>query len=95
MLRKSALAGLVGLASGVGLALSACSPSSAPASLPAPEKVEVSPIVVTKVVISVPELPDLGPAPEFNSGPWINTVTPLTLETLRGKVVLVEFWTFG
>ncbi|MDQ1524442.1 MAG: hypothetical protein QOE47_2366 [Pyrinomonadaceae bacterium] len=26
--------------------------------------------------------------------PWINS-DPLTLETLRGRVVLVDFWTFG
>ena len=33
-------------------------------------------------------------APEFASGAWINS-EPLTLKDLRGKVVLVEFWTFG
>lgn len=95
MLHKSAVAGLVGLASGVGLALSACSATPTPASLPAPEKVEINPFVVTKVVVPVPELPDLGMAPDFNSGPWINTETPLTLKSLHGKVVLIEFWTFG
>ncbi len=40
-------------------------------------------------------LPDLGPAPDFTNEVWLNTEAPLTLETLRGKVVLVEFWTFG
>jgi hypothetical protein len=40
-------------------------------------------------------LPDLGPAADFNNSPWINTDTPLTLSVLRGKVILVEFWTFG
>jgi hypothetical protein len=34
------------------------------------------------------------PAPEFSGGPWINGA-PLTLTDLRGKVVLVEFWTYG
>jgi hypothetical protein len=35
-------------------------------------------------------------APEFPSGlEWINTSQPLSLEKLRGKVVLLEFWTFG
>jgi len=34
------------------------------------------------------------PAPEFSGGPWINS-EPLTLTDLRGKVVLVEFWTYG
>ena len=33
-------------------------------------------------------------APEFASGDWINS-EPLTLKGLRGRVVLVEFWTFG
>jgi thiol-disulfide isomerase/thioredoxin len=33
-------------------------------------------------------------APEFAKGNWINS-EPLTLEKLRGRVVLVEFWTFG
>ena len=33
-------------------------------------------------------------APEFAKGVWINS-DPLTLEKLRGRVVLVEFWTFG
>ena len=40
-------------------------------------------------------LPDLGPAPDFTNEVWLNTEEPLDLETLRGKVVLVEFWTFG
>jgi len=33
-------------------------------------------------------------APAFAEGTWINS-DPLTLEKLRGHVVLVEFWTFG
>ena len=33
-------------------------------------------------------------APEFSTGTWINS-EPLTLKALRGKVVLIEFWTFG
>ncbi len=34
------------------------------------------------------------PAPEFAKGNWINS-DPLTVLQLRGRVVLVEFWTFG
>ena len=33
-------------------------------------------------------------APEFAEGKWINS-DPLSLEKLRGQVVLVDFWTFG
>jgi len=34
------------------------------------------------------------PAPEITSQTWLNS-EPLKLENLRGKVVMVEFWTFG
>jgi len=33
-------------------------------------------------------------APDVTGGPWINS-RPLTLAGLRGRVVLVEFWTYG
>src|SRR5215475_9845953 len=33
-------------------------------------------------------------APEISGGQWINS-EPLTLQGLRGRVVLIEFWTFG
>jgi len=34
------------------------------------------------------------PAPEVAGERWVNSA-PLTTPGLRGKVVLVEFWTFG
>ena len=35
-------------------------------------------------------------APEFPAGlDWLNTPRPLTLADLRGKVVLLDFWTYG
>ena len=44
---------------------------------------------------SLPELPKLGPAPELAGlGPWYNSA-PLTMAGLRGKVVLVDFWTYS
>ena len=36
------------------------------------------------------------PAPEFPAGlDWLNVEQPLALETLQGKVVLLDFWTYG
>ena len=42
-----------------------------------------------------PALPVIGPAPAWENEVWINSDGPLPLEALRGKVVLLEFWTFG
>jgi hypothetical protein len=34
-------------------------------------------------------------APDFPTGlDWVNTDRPLSLKDLRGKVVLLDFWTF-
>lgn len=41
------------------------------------------------------DLPDLGPAAEFKNDTWLNADEPVTLAALEGKVVLLEFWTFG
>ena len=37
---------------------------------------------------------DYGPAPEFNNDIWLNTDKPLKIADQKGKVVLIEFWTF-
>jgi hypothetical protein len=37
----------------------------------------------------------MGVAPEILNETWINSDAPVTLESVRGKVVLLEFWTFG
>jgi thiol-disulfide isomerase/thioredoxin len=58
--------------------------------------------VTTNSVVSVSDLqPDAliaaanaPAAPAFAGGTWINS-DPITLEKLRSRVVLVEFWTFG
>ena len=34
------------------------------------------------------------PAPEIVGGPWINS-QPLAPAALRGRVVFVDFWTYG
>jgi len=41
------------------------------------------------------ELGDFGPAPELTNQVWLNVTNPLRLQELRGKVVLLEMWTFG
>ncbi len=35
------------------------------------------------------------PAPEFPALDWLNTGRPLTVADLRGKVVVLDFWTYG
>jgi len=40
-------------------------------------------------------LPDLGSAPELTNDTWLNVDSPLRLADLRGKVVLLEMWTFA
>jgi cytochrome c biogenesis protein CcdA/thiol-disulfide isomerase/thioredoxin len=48
-----------------------------------------------KPVRTVQGLPDFGPAPDFVAGGrWFNSA-PLTVKALRGKVVLVDFWTYS
>ena len=43
---------------------------------------------------SAARLQDLGPAPELHNKVWLNVDHPLRLADLRGKVVLLEMWTF-
>jgi len=41
-------------------------------------------------------LGNYGVAPELIAeGPWLNTEEPITMESLKGKVVLVDFWTYS
>jgi len=47
--------------------------------------------------VRTPPLPDLGPAPDFaGTERWFNTPggRPLSMPALRGRVVLVDFWTY-
>lgn len=55
----------------------------------------VSPEPVSAELALLANLPDHGPAPEFTGlEGWINS-GPLTLEGLRGNVVLIDFWTYS
>ena len=40
-------------------------------------------------------LNNYGPAPELTNAVWLNIDKPLRLADLRGKVILIDFWTFG
>ncbi len=45
-----------------------------------------------QVIIGDPRVP----APEFPEGlDWVNVAAPLSIEALRGKVVVLDFWTYG
>jgi cytochrome c biogenesis protein CcdA/thiol-disulfide isomerase/thioredoxin len=71
---------------------SACEGSSAPALRTA--SADASQGVLLQ---DAAHLPDLGPAPDFTETQrWFNTPggMPLSLPGLRGKVVLVDFWTY-
>ncbi len=54
--------------------------------------------ILACLIIASPMLPGAGGklpmAPEIRSEQWLNT-EPLSMQALRGKVILVEFWTFG
>ena len=54
--------------------------------------------VPTEAATATPERSFAGvvPAPEFPAGlDWLNSGRPLSLAELRGKVVLLDFWTYG
>ena len=53
---------------------------------------------VTRIIGSAGATESVAPhetrAPEFSPGTWINSDAK-TLQSLRGRVVLIQFWTFG
>lgn len=70
--------------------LSGCGPLQEAAAM------EIQPAIdPTPTEVSMPTLPNFGPAPEISNQVWLNTDHPLRLNELRGNVVLLEMWTFG
>lgn len=82
----------------LGLALVGCtvippnSPNDAPQSQNVPLSENNTPAAESAGQMA--DFPDLGPAPELTNTVWLNTDHPLRLKDLRGKVVLLEMWTF-
>jgi hypothetical protein len=56
---------------------------------------DIQPQAEDSVMPKVASLPDLGPAPELTNDTWLNVPSPLRIADLRGKVVLIDMWTFG
>ena len=59
-----------------------------------PTATAVPPITSTTSPGFQADLPDLGVASELQNTVWLNTDRPLRLTDLRGKVVLLDMWTF-
>ncbi len=90
------------------LVAAACSSGTGDA---APQPETITPSVVAAPAVELPEEATPGdtaqqpevrsfagaePAPEFPQGlDWLNTSGPLSFEALRGKTVLLDFWTYG
>jgi hypothetical protein len=60
----------------------------------APEKPEMKSGPTEEQLTLLASLDNYGPAPELANEVWLNS-DPLRLADLRGKVIMVEFWTFG
>jgi len=74
-------------------------PTPMPAAIPTTQSTQLTPPTPEPTIPPTPRpglaLPDMGLAPELvGLTNWINS-EPLTLQQLRGKVVVIDFWTFG
>ena len=98
---------IAGLSTLAAAALAGCGATAQPDSRPesAPADQEPAPVEAVSsgnepAAVPPPQVPsapteNYGPAPEITNETWLNTDTPIRLADQRGKVVLVEFWTFG
>jgi hypothetical protein len=79
----------------LGLALTACNSASTAISPPAPISTTPGSGVAPEQETIVPTaLPDGPLAPELTNETWLNS-EPLRRADLSGKLVLIDFWTFG
>jgi thiol-disulfide isomerase/thioredoxin len=78
----------------IGLVVTACSPGAGDAVDETSESPDST--VATTTTFTGESFAGTVDAPEFPDGlDWINTAQPLTLDGLKGKVVLLDFWTYG
>lgn len=100
MMKMMKLGGVTAVLTTLIAALTACTTTSQPISQPTNQPVNEPTNEPINQPTLEPErpflnLPDLGEAPEIRNEVWVNADAPVTLADSRGKVVLVEFWTFG
>ncbi len=84
------------------LAAAACTPSGSTATVPdgsaAPGSTTIDSTTIDSTTATSPAQSFAGTvdAPDFPEGlEWINTAEPISLNELKGKVVLLDFWTYG
>ena len=82
---------LVGLAALAAATLAGCG-AEAPAESAPPDD-EPAPVEPDQPLAAPSQ--NYGRAPEITNDVWLNTDAPIRIADQRGKVVLVEFWTFG
>ncbi|MEM7331231.1 MAG: hypothetical protein AAF490_03995 [Chloroflexota bacterium] len=59
------------------------------------DEIAAEPTDTPEPEIVISSLANMGPAPEIENEIWLNTDEPIPLASVEGKVVLLEFWTFG
>ena len=76
------------------LLAAACSPQGA--EVGTPQQSTTTLIQTSSETVPAGSFAGTTPAPEFPDGlEWINAGAPVTLDSLKGKVVLLDFWTYG
>jgi thiol-disulfide isomerase/thioredoxin len=51
-------------------------------------------LILSAVTAGATASADPSPAPEWHNQSWLNTDKPITLASLRGRVVMLNFWVF-